>query len=74
MNQYIQANGRGKQLFKDGPLHKGYWKNNLAHGKGRLVWSDGSRYEGQFKNDKSDGYGTYTSKSLKYTGEWVEDE
>jgi len=32
--------GRGKQLWKDGSIYEGYWKNNMAHGKGRLIHSD----------------------------------
>jgi hypothetical protein len=40
--------GKGKQLWKDGSVYEGYWKNNMAHGKGRLIHSDADVYEGEW--------------------------
>jgi hypothetical protein len=34
------------QVWKDGSIYEGYWKNNLAHGYGRLIHTDGDVYIG----------------------------
>ena len=39
-----------------------------------MIMEDGGKYEGQLKGDKPNGVGTYTSKLLKYTGEWMNGE
>ena len=33
--------GRGYQIWLDGSIYEGYWKNNMANGKGRLIHKDG---------------------------------
>ena len=52
--------GRGKQIWPDGSLYEGFWKNDKANGKGRLIHSDGDVYEGDWVNDKAEGTGVYT--------------
>lgn len=47
------------QVWKDGSIYEGYWKNNLAHGYGRLIHTDGDVYIGEWKNDRANGKGTY---------------
>ena len=44
--------GKGKQLWSDGAMYEGYWKNDMAHGKGRLIHADGDIYEGEWYEDK----------------------
>jgi hypothetical protein len=52
--------GRGKQIWPDGSLYEGFWRNDKANGKGRLIHSDGDVYEGDWVNDKAEGFGVYT--------------
>ena len=52
--------GRGKQIWPDGSLYEGFWRNDKANGKGRLIHSDGDVYEGDWVNDKAEGFGIYT--------------
>ena len=33
--------GRGVQVWVDGSMYEGYWKNDKANGKGRLIHADG---------------------------------
>jgi hypothetical protein len=47
--------GRGKQIWPDGSLYEGFWRNDKANGKGRLIHSDGDVYEGDWVNDKAEG-------------------
>ena len=47
--------GRGIQLWPDGALFSGYWKNGKACGKGKLKHSDGDIYEGDWLDDKPCG-------------------
>ena len=40
--------GRGKQVWADGSLYEGYWKNDKANGHGRLIHADGDVYQGEW--------------------------
>lgn len=51
--------GKGKQIWADGSVYEGYWKNSKANGRGRLIHADGDIYEGEWKDDKADGFGVY---------------
>ena len=51
--------GKGRQIFKDGSMYEGWFKNDQAMGKGRLIHADGDIYEGQWMNDMAHGYGFY---------------
>jgi hypothetical protein len=67
--------GRGFQIWPDGSLYEGYWKDNKANGKGRLIHADGDVYEGEWKDDKAHGYGVYMhADGARYEGEWKEDK
>jgi hypothetical protein len=52
--------GRGMQIWPDGSLYEGYWKNGKANGNGRLIHADGDVYVGNWKDDKADGFGIYS--------------
>ena len=54
-----KRDGRGYQIWADGSLYEGYWKNDKANGRGRLIHADGDVYEGDWKDDKAHGYGKY---------------
>ena len=54
-----EREGKGIQVWADGSMYEGYWKNSKANGKGRLIHADGDVYEGEWKDDKANGYGTY---------------
>jgi hypothetical protein len=38
--------GKGKQIFKDGSIYEGWFKQDKAEGRGRLIHADGDIYEG----------------------------
>lgn len=47
--------GRGTQVWPDGSMYEGYWKDSMAFGEGRLIHADGDVYLGAWVNDKADG-------------------
>ena len=44
---------QGIQLWNDGSIYVGYWRNDKANGKGRLIHADGDVYEGDWVSDKA---------------------
>lgn len=50
-----QRDGKGVQIWADGSIYEGYWKNDKANGRGRLIHADKDVYEGDWKDDKADG-------------------
>jgi len=66
--------GIGIQVFADGSIYEGQWKNSKPHGKGRLIHIDGDVYFGDWKEEKADGTGVYTHiDGSRYEGEWSRD-
>ena len=51
--------GKGRQIWPDGSMYEGWWKDNKANGKGRLIHADGDVYDGMWLDDKAHGYGVY---------------
>lgn len=47
--------GRGVQIWSDGTIYMGYWKDNKACFKGRLIHADCDVYEGDWVDDKAHG-------------------
>lgn len=67
--------GRGFQIWPDGSLYEGFWRNNKANGRGRLIHADGDVYEGEWKDDKAHGVGVYChADGATYEGCWFEDK
>jgi len=50
---------RGFELFPDGSIYKGEWKNHTKHGKGIQIWLEGDVYKGYWKDGKRSGYGLH---------------
>lgn len=48
-----ERDGYGIQVWKDGSMYEGSFKQGRAHGKGRLIHPDGDVYEGKWKDDKA---------------------
>lgn len=70
-----RKDGKGVQIWVDGSLYEGYWKNDKANGRGRLIHADGDVYNGDWKDDKAHGYGVYNhTDGAKYEGHWCEDK
>lgn len=70
-----RRDGRGYQIWADGSLYEGYWKNDKANGRGRLIHADGDVYEGEWKDDKAHGFGRYMhTDGAQYEGYWKEDK
>ena len=67
--------GKGIQVWPDGSLYEGWWKDNKANGKGRLIHADGDIYDGFWKDDKAHGFGIYSHlDGARYQGHWKEDK
>lgn len=49
--------GQGKEIYKDGTIYVGQFKEDYKTGKGKLTFKSGYEYEGQFLNDCYHGYG-----------------
>ena len=47
--------GRGMQVWPDGSMYEGYWRENKANGNGRLIHADGDVYNGMWQDDKAHG-------------------
>lgn len=70
-----KRDGRGQQIWADGSLYEGMWKNDKANGLGRLIHADGDVYEGEWKDDKAHGFGKYMhTDGAQYEGYWKEDK
>lgn len=69
-----EREGKGIQVWADGSMYEGTWKNSKANGKGRLIHADGDVYEGEWKDDKAHGFGVYIhTDGAQYEGYWKED-
>jgi len=67
--------GKGMQVWPDGSMYEGYWKDSKANNKGRLIHADGDVYDGYWQDDKAHGYGVYSHlDGAKYQGDWREDK
>jgi len=70
-----KRHGRGVQIWSDGSIYEGYWRNDQANICGRLIHADGDAYEGEWYNDKAEGRGTYLhTDGAKYHGMWKHDK
>ena len=38
--------GKGMQIWPDGSIYEGYWRDDKANGRGRLIHADGDVYSG----------------------------
>jgi hypothetical protein len=66
--------GRGTQVFSDGKLFIGNFKNDLFSGRGRVIYPDGEAYTGEWKAGECHGKGTYHyTDGSKYEGDWKND-
>ena len=67
--------GKGYQIWSDGSIYEGYWKDDKANGRGRLIHADGDIYDGYWQDDKAHGYGQYThTDGAQYNGNWKDDK
>ena len=76
-NDFFNAvrHGKGKQIWPDGSIYEGYWRDDQVEGYGRLIHADGDYYEGEWLNDKAHGKGKYIHLDGSfYEGEWVRDK
>lgn len=71
--------GEGMQIWYDGTLYAGQWKNDVINGKGKFWHPNGDSYEGDFVKAKAEGWGKYISSPdsddyHEYEGEWKADK
>ena len=70
-----ERHGLGIQVWSDGSMYQGHWKNDKANGKGRLIHADGDIYEAEWRDDKAHGQGVYKhTDGAEYNGDWKEDK
>lgn len=51
--------GYGRQLFSNGDIYEGNWKDNKKHGLGSYYYTNGDMFEGLFKCGVKSGHGNY---------------
>ena len=62
--------GEGKQVYPDGSVYVGQFKDGERHGRGTYTYAHGDVYEGEWQSDKKHGRGTYTyADGAVYEGE-----
>lgn len=69
--------GHGRFQFQDGSIFDGGFSKGEFHGQGcKYEHRDGRIYVGEFSAGVRNGYGkeTYPDSSLRYEGEWINDE
>lgn len=67
--------GQGIQVYPDGKMYEGEWKNDLYYGHGKMAYQDGSIFEGSFKRGIRHGLGKFTTTSgIKIEGNWIRDK
>ena len=51
-DELCRKDGKGTQIYKDGSLYEGYWKDGKRNGKGRLINDNCDVYIGEWKDDR----------------------
>lgn len=70
----VVKHGFGVQVWKDGAMYEGEWRNGKANGQGKFSHTNGDIYDGEFKEDRAYGQGIYYHKNgSKYIGSWKDD-
>ena len=59
------------EIYPDGSIYEGEWKDDLQNGYGTWTFADGSIYVGEWKNGEYHGHGRLTyPDGKKHEGEW----
>ena len=67
--------GWGIQVFHDGSVYEGWFKDNQFNRVGRLSNKNNDSYEGEFKNGEANGKGCYTySDKTSLRGCWADNK
>ena len=45
--------GFGVQIWPNGAIYEGTWKQNKANGSGKFIHPDGDYYDGDWKDNKA---------------------
>ncbi|KAG5501736.1 hypothetical protein JIQ42_05588 [Leishmania sp. Namibia] len=74
--RYGSLDGQATCVFADGSCYVGEWQRGRFHGRGtyEVTCANGElqRYTGAYANGKRHGYGEYSSSTVSYAGEWVQ--
>ncbi|KAG5505504.1 hypothetical protein GH5_03533 [Leishmania sp. Ghana 2012 LV757] len=74
--RYGSLDGQATCVFADGSCYIGEWQRGRFHGRGtyEVTCANGDlqRYTGAYANGKRHGYGEYSSSTVSYAGEWVQ--
>lgn len=66
--------GVNHQIFKDGRIYRGMFRNGQPNGYGIMNYPGGACYQGQWRNGKRHGQGVFlTTDGTRYDGEWRND-
>jgi len=70
-----QKHGQGTEIWPNGYIYKGEFKNSEWSGQGILTFPNGATYEGEWANGFMNGEGTFTwSDGKEKTGIWKNGE
>ena len=45
--------GKGMQIWPDGSIYDGWWRQDTPNGRGRLIHANGDYFEGQWSDGKA---------------------
>ena len=66
-----KKHGVGTEIYHNGDIYHGFFKNDLRHQRGRYIDSMGNEYDGEYYQDKFHGQGTIKKiDGSTYTGEF----
>ena len=54
------GSGEGKEVYDDGSVYVGQFKDDVGHGRGTFTYATGAVYEGEWQSGEKHGRGTFT--------------
>jgi hypothetical protein len=59
-NEKLLRHGTGKNIYADGDIYEGFWRDGMRHHKGRMRFKEGDEFIGFFKFNMMNGYGSWS--------------
>ena len=70
----VARHGLGKQIYANGNILVGFWKDNELGGEVKIKFSSGKTFYGEIKNGEYYGQATIYDGGLAYVGVFIEDQ
>ena len=70
----VARHGLGEQIYANGNVAIGFWKDNELSGKVKIKFSSGKTFYGEIKNGEYYGQATIYDGGLAYVGNFMEDQ